>query len=52
MQVEGTSLTPKKRFRVGGITYYYRLGKLQACPSRRINSQEKEEKRQGWQHYP
>ena len=35
MQIEGTPLTPKKRFRVGGITYYYRLGKLQACLSKR-----------------
>ena len=41
MQVEGTSLTPKKRFRVGGITYYYRLGKLQACPSKRITLKKK-----------
>ena len=38
MQVEGTPLTPKQRFRVGGITYYYRLGKLQACTSKRSTS--------------
>ena len=44
MQVEGTSLTPKKRFRVGGITYYYRLGKLQACPSRRSTLRKKKKK--------
>ena len=44
MQVEGTSLTPKKRFRVGGTTYYYRLGKLQACPSRRSTLRKKKKK--------
>lgn len=52
MQVEGTSLTPKKRFRVGGITYYYRLGKLQACPSKRITLKKKIRKDEERQHYP
>ncbi|WP_288633444.1 hypothetical protein [uncultured Butyricimonas sp.] len=44
MQVEGTSLTPKQRFRVGGITYYYRLGKLQACPSKRSTFKKRKRK--------
>ena len=44
MDIEGHSLIPKKRFRVNGITYYYRLGKLQACASKRKSRKKKEKK--------
>lgn len=47
METPSNPLMPKKRFRAGGLTYYYRLGKLQVCNSKRPSLKAKKKDEDG-----